>query len=48
MCNQLNIQYSLITAFYLQSNGMLERVHGQIKDRLQVPEAGSSRLQHPL
>ncbi len=46
MCDQVNIQHALTTSFHHQSNGMVERVHRQIKDALCAQEGGSAWLQH--
>jgi hypothetical protein len=40
MCKRLGIQHVLMTAFHPQSNGMVERVHRQIKDALRARAAG--------
>jgi hypothetical protein len=40
MCKKLGIRHVLTTAFHPQSNGMVERVHRQIKDALRARAAG--------
>ncbi len=46
MCSQLGIEHNLTTAFHPQANGMVERVHRQIKDALHAREAGLAWHSH--
>ncbi len=46
MCKRLGIQHVLTTAFHPQSNGMVERVHRQIKDALRARAAGAEWHSH--
>ncbi len=46
MCSRLGIEHTLTSAFHPQANGMVERVHRQIKDALRAREAGSAWHSH--
>ena len=45
-CKRLGIKHVLTTAFHPQSNGMVERVHRQIKDGLRARGAGAAWHSH--
>jgi transposase InsO family protein len=42
LCSQLGMEHILTTAFHPQANGMVERVHRQIKDALRARAAGAA------
>jgi transposase InsO family protein len=46
VCNHLAIQHKLTTAYHPQANGMLERVHRQLKDSLQARAASADWEEH--
>ncbi len=46
MCHRLGIQHITTTAYHPQSNGMVERVHRQLKDSLRARLAGPQWLEH--
>ena len=45
-CHRLGIKHVMTTAYHPQSNGMVERVHRQIKDALRARGAGPDWLSH--
>ncbi len=45
-CTSLGIKYVLTTAYHPQSNGMVERVHRQLKDALRARGAGPAWHSH--
>jgi transposase InsO family protein len=45
-CTSLGIKHVLTTAYHPQSNGMVERVHRQLKDALRAPGAGPAWHSH--
>jgi len=45
-CTSLGIKHVLTTAYHPQSNGMVERVHRQIKDSLRARGAGPTWHSH--
>ncbi len=47
LCEQLNIVHHPITAYYLQSNGLVERFHRHLKDMLR-PRAATVDWYHHL
>ena len=46
LCEQLGVQHQLTTAYHPQANGMVERVHRQLKDALRARLAGAHWAQH--
>jgi transposase InsO family protein len=42
LCQQLGMEHVLATSFHPQANGMVERVHRQIKDALRARAAGAA------
>jgi len=46
LCTRLGIKQSFTTAYHPQSNGMVERVHRQLKDALRARLAGSEWPSH--
>jgi len=46
MCQKMGIQHVLTTAYHPQSNGMVERVHRQLKDALRARGAGKDWHNH--
>jgi transposase InsO family protein len=46
LCRQLGTQYILTTAYHPQANGMVERVHRQLKDALRARGAGAAWHSH--
>jgi RNase H-like domain found in reverse transcriptase/Reverse transcriptase (RNA-dependent DNA polymerase)/Integrase zinc binding domain/Integrase core domain len=46
VCKRLAIQHKLTTAYHPQANGMLERVHRQLKDSLRARAAAADWEQH--
>ncbi len=46
LCRQLGIRHVLTTAYHPQANGMVERVHRQIKDALRARAAGAAWHSH--
>ncbi len=46
LCNRLAVNHITTTAYHPQSNGMVERVHHQIKDSLRARLAGSQWPEH--
>lgn len=45
-CKRMGIKHVMTTAYHPQSNGMIERVHRQIKDALHARGAGSAWCTH--
>jgi hypothetical protein len=45
-CTKLGLQHILTTTYHPKSNGMVERVHRQIKDALRALAAGPARSSH--
>ena len=45
-CRQLGMEHITTTAYHPQSNGMMERVHRQLKDSLQARNAAADWPQH--
>jgi hypothetical protein len=46
LCIKLGVSHQMTTAYYPQSNGMVERVHRQVKDALRSRLAGVEWSQH--
>jgi hypothetical protein len=46
VCGKLSVQHRVTTAYHPQSNGMVERVHRQIKDALRSRECGLNWSAH--
>ncbi len=46
LCARLGIQHVLTTAYHPQSNGMVERVHRQLKEALRARAAGAAWHSH--
>jgi len=46
LCSTLGIQHVTTTAFHPQSNGMVERLHRQLKEGLRARDAGVAWLEH--
>jgi hypothetical protein len=46
LCSSLNIHHQLTSAFHPQSNGMVERMHRQLKEALRSRLSGANWLQH--
>jgi hypothetical protein len=46
LCARLGIRHVLTTAYHPQSNGMVERVHRQLKDALRARAAGAAWHSH--
>jgi transposase InsO family protein len=46
LCHHLGVQQNLTTAYHPQANGMIERVHRQLKDSLRARLAGPDRPDH--
>ncbi len=46
LCTRLGIQHMLTTAYHPQSNGMVERVHRQLKEALRALAAGAAWHSH--
>jgi hypothetical protein len=46
LCEQLSVQRQLTTAYHMQANGMVERVHQQLKDTLRARLAGALWAHH--
>jgi transposase InsO family protein len=42
LCERLGIQHVLTTAYHPQSNGMVERVHKQLKEALRARAVGAA------
>jgi cleavage and polyadenylation specificity factor subunit 1 len=45
-CEQVGVQHVHTTSFHPQSNGMVERLHRQLKEALRAREAGGRWLEH--
>ena len=46
MCTTLGICHTVTTAYHPQSNGLVERFHGQLKEGLRLQAAGAAWLEH--
>ena len=46
LCSRLGIQHIMTTSYHPQANGMVERVHRQLKDALRAREAGADWPDH--
>ena len=44
LCSRLGIRHIMTTSYHPQANGMVERVHSQLKDSLCAREAGAEHL----
>jgi len=45
-CNENNVQHAMTTSFHPQANGMVERLHRQIKDALRARESAGAWADH--
>ncbi len=46
LCSTLKMRHITTTAFHPQSNGIVERLHRQLKDGLRACQAAAQRLEH--
>jgi hypothetical protein len=46
MCSTLGVQHITTTAYHPQSNGLVERLHRQLKEALRSRECGGKWLEH--
>jgi transposase InsO family protein len=46
MVDKLGLQLIMTTAYHPQANGMVERLHRQVKEALRARQCGASRMEH--